>query len=880
VGFLWYILIFISSQWIPNVANADGLNAFLSQKTFEFHQGEACHKDTSVLGVPRTKKVSCEKLDQEQDFGEISEGIFFDGAAEEYIRRNRCWDQRIASLDESKKSLLAEQVKDILPLASELTAQIKMVQLQRSEFVRKEPASASDHARNEKRSAIISEFDAEESKLSNQLNAFLSSTWFGDNAIAKKVLLSLADKSPAELEKYLSQFDSKTLQKDLLNPVLNSSLREQAKLIETTTEGMALNRKEVPARTKVLVSPEVTLNQRTKISPLAKLEQEKIAAQKKLDISKLHFDLSDEQKIQLFRENGLGDYLLKRTPTEFKHYANLYCQLDARYGQGRESYEKIRMGIEVTGSLLLPMAPYAAAAKGLISLRAATLISTLGSGGAGTYNLYKSLAKQCGDEGVKFNVSATCDVSDDSKESFTKELSQENCYAGLALAAVQFTMPLALNSLKKLKAVRPSEDVLVNVASVAPVAQVEEVVKVPFKANSGFSDLDKAVRKAEDSGYTVTRLHANEHRIDLADVKKSASSRNINAQVKDLRGTQQYLLDKAKEIEGQIVGSEKELREVQDQMKRFQTGSVPQSLKDRESALIQEIAQLGLEKEKNLLTANWLETEIDNPMTWTAENRIRRTTSALEKREYGLSSPKIDTMKKEDKVSQVKLVEKETSEVGIFQPSDKSVTLYSPNVKAKNITNIITHEVTHAKGEAKVGPIRRNSSKKLRSYPFSFWVRATKETVKKDNLEGYDVRQYGDEVAAFRAEAYEALKQGQKDEAISMLGESNKAVDRNLQALDGALKSIEGITKKEFYKKHAFQPNDFGDPLGLKIPVRNQHGEITHNLEFNIKMMQDIGALNRPSVDDFVEYLNFLKKAQLTMQKANNKNLKALGATP
>jgi hypothetical protein len=454
VGFLWFLFAFTSAFWTSSPASA-GVNSFLSQTKYEFSRGEACHKDASVVAPPRGGKVTCAPKDPHQDVSELSESLFFDGAAQEYINRNRCWDQKISTLDAPKKEALVAQVKDYLPMVADLSAQIRKVQLQRYGYVHSESTSSSDEDRNRRISGKIAAYDAQEDELNKQLHALLSTSWFGGNAIAQQALARMADKSPEALEKYLGALDVTKLETDLLNPVRDASLHEQSKLLQTTPEGIALSQKMTRARTKILNSPELNAGKNGfQSGKLQGLVQAEYAEQKKLDLSKLHFDLADEQKIKLFRENGLGDYLLKRDPQEFKHYANLYCRLDGRFGKGRESYEKAKVWIEVGASVLLPMAPYALAARGAWSLRTATLLSSGGSGAAGMYNLYDSLKDQCGDQAVAYKVGPSCNEAETSAEAYVQELSDGSCVAGVALAGLQFTMPLALKSLAKLRSIR------------------------------------------------------------------------------------------------------------------------------------------------------------------------------------------------------------------------------------------------------------------------------------------------------------------------------------------------------------------------------------------------------------------------------------------
>jgi hypothetical protein len=402
---------------IATSAAAESLEAFLSQKTYEITQGEACSKDGLPASPGRPRGLQCKSSDFSQDVQELSEHMFFDEATKEYLRSAQCWDQKIAALDKDRKEILVKEIKDVLPMILDLQDQIKKLKLARKDYVRGENLSVSDTVRNKKINEKIATFDVRENELTRQLNLILASTYVGGHFQGKKALLEMADRARENPEKYLNELNGGTLDRDLLKPVLQSSGEEQKKFLKAASAG-------------------------AKIS----------------ELDQLHFQLSDEQKIQLFQGNELGTALLKGTPDQAKRYANLYCQLDARYGKGREQYNTLKAAVtttlDVTLTLALPITPYVAAARGLMSLRAATVVSSMASGGKGLYDTYSSLKEACGESDLSGKVVGTCSPPSLSTEDFTKDVSRGSCYLSLALSASNFLSPLAAKSFAKLIALR------------------------------------------------------------------------------------------------------------------------------------------------------------------------------------------------------------------------------------------------------------------------------------------------------------------------------------------------------------------------------------------------------------------------------------------
>lgn len=420
---------FLLATFIGNFAvHAESLSAFLSQKTYEIQKGEACQKDNSLRYPPKTDQAMwCSAADLKiQDIGDVSEKLFFDESAREYLRRNQCWDQKIESLDADKKAALVEEAKEILPLLGDINKQLKNVRLDRSRYVQSEPPSTQDSARNKKRGGKIAEFDAQEATLTQTLNKIISASWYGDHYLAKKKLLEMADKAGGNLEEYVKSLNVKKLEQDLLSPIQRESLQEQRALLKTASLG---------GSSEKIKSP----------------DKKSAAEIRSLDISKLSFDLGDTQKIKLFKENNMGTFLLKRTPADIKYYSNLYCQLEGRYGEGRDSFNNIRMGAELALSLGLPIAPYVAAARGMMSLRTASFVSNATATGIASYDIFKAYQEECGPD-LRLKTGATCDSAKIPQENFTHELSQGSCYLQLGLAGANFVSPAAIRVWQKIKA--------------------------------------------------------------------------------------------------------------------------------------------------------------------------------------------------------------------------------------------------------------------------------------------------------------------------------------------------------------------------------------------------------------------------------------------
>ncbi len=434
--------IFFLIFYLASVVHAENINEYLSQTLYAWKMGRSCGNDIRSLAFQKDDPQPLCKISEFFPTNNIrdvtpalNDNLFFDEASREFLNRNKCWETKVNGLDENKKKLLVEDINSKLPFVKALKAEVLKVRKERYDYI-KQFASTQNEVRNREHQAQLDNFKRKETELKANLNALLSSTWFGDHFIAKELIMSLVDKA--------TNLEMNGLESLILKPMLEISHKEQLNLLRASNLGIPVdqNYRNIRNRYGVFMNPQ------TIIKKNRELDQKELADLSKLNPDRLSFDLNDDQKVMLFRENGLGKYLFKSSASEFYHNTDIMCRLEGKYGEGRTSLEHVETGTVLALGVIVPMAPFLAVARGLMTLQTAEAISIMTATGITGLGSYQQIMSSCPHSDNNIRLSSTCETSKLSTSDFASQIKKSNCVLNVVLASLPFVSVAATKLIK------------------------------------------------------------------------------------------------------------------------------------------------------------------------------------------------------------------------------------------------------------------------------------------------------------------------------------------------------------------------------------------------------------------------------------------------
>lgn len=384
------------------------LVSFLSQKTNEIRQIEACAKATTrETDALLNTKQSCRAVPLFQqnlkNLDEANEQIFFNTAARKQIESLDCLleqtnqfteKQSTSSVQVSRQKLVDDYVmkaKKIWQIQKELQPiDDELADMERSEVTSPMAEVFVTTYVDEKRRQNLRD---RQKKLNLAIESIIASTWQGGNYMIRARLLEESKKKDFSPEKFNREF-AKSDGPQSFNDLLSKMRTE-------------------------------TLTQKTALAGKAK----------GTPLSQAHFELNDKDKINLFKNQN---WLKNSANQSEADTAGMMCRLNGRYGQGRDRfYSAVEIGAGI-GLTLLPGGLYLAAGRGLIALQAARTLAVGAAVGLSTTALAVTYEKQCPQSAMQVSMQLSCQTPE---KNLVSEIEHGNCALDVALAALDIPFP-------------------------------------------------------------------------------------------------------------------------------------------------------------------------------------------------------------------------------------------------------------------------------------------------------------------------------------------------------------------------------------------------------------------------------------------------------
>lgn len=372
--------------------------------------------------------------------------------------------------------------------------------------------------------------------------------------------------------------------------------------------------------------------------------------------------------------------------------------------------------------------------------------------------------------------------------------------------------------------------------------------------------LENALIEAKQAGLTATRMNPSEHRIPFNRVAEALKNRR-----QDVTKLQKRLT----EIRAGQENARRAQARAEAELGKPQTGAGPASAEQIDKVFKEFKAALDTEHHLYADAAK-LELAIEQ-----AESSLRGSPYAFEAARFQISSPEIARFQQDGILNDVILLDRSIDRGsyhagGDFNPLTKDLRLTPPvptyifgrEIESDSLVGKFRHELVHAMADAKSAALTRSSGTgELRGHPFLF-----SSTTRIQNPEWPYKYQHASEVTAYRAGAVNAEKESRVSIAFQHYESSNKAIERNLEALSRVRK----IVADELYQQGLYQMKRYGQDT-LYFSFDDPGGRTLVEFPFEYRGPQD-----NYSQKDLLAYLDFLKRANMTVKEANDRDIRRL----